>query len=167
MAATPEQVNELLRLAYQGNLRAQFNLGEIYFDLKDYAQAIFWHRKAAESGYAESAFALGLLNQHGLAGFIPINPYEAFKWYQRASTNGHVLSLVKLAACYSGGSGVRQDPVEAHALGTVAASKIPRESVPEFIDILRELEVAMTPAQLEAARIRAHQIQRVLNSNVR
>ena len=52
-------------LAEKGNAYAQHNLGLCYHNgegvPKDYVQAVFWHRKAAEQGLAQSQNSLGVL----------------------------------------------------------------------------------------------------------
>jgi len=52
-------------LAEQGNTKAQFNLGVMYYQgqgvPKDYKEAARWFRKAAEQGNADAQFNLGLM----------------------------------------------------------------------------------------------------------
>jgi len=54
-----------LPLAEQGDAKAQYNLGQMYYDKKevpqDYKEAVKWYRLAAEQGNAEAQINLDLL----------------------------------------------------------------------------------------------------------
>ena len=56
---------ETFQVAKQGNAKAQYNLGGMYYNgkgvRKDYAQAVQWYRKAAEQGHAKAQLNLGLM----------------------------------------------------------------------------------------------------------
>ena len=60
---------ETFQVAKQGNAKAQYNLGGMYYNgkgvRKDYAQAVQWYRKAAEQGNAKAQFNLGLMYYNG------------------------------------------------------------------------------------------------------
>jgi TPR repeat protein len=51
--------------AYQGHLRAQYSLAEMYYYgrgvVQNDTEALRWFKKAAEQGFAEAQYALGLL----------------------------------------------------------------------------------------------------------
>ena len=55
--------------AENGHVKAQYNLGVIYYKgqgiEQDYNEAIKWYRKAAEQGYTQSQTILGLMYSKG------------------------------------------------------------------------------------------------------
>ena len=81
---------ETLRAAEQGDAKAQFNLGGMYFNGRgvpqDNAQAAQWYRKAAEQGEALAQFNLGVMYADGRG--VPQNMAIAKKWLSRACNNG-------------------------------------------------------------------------------
>jgi TPR repeat protein len=60
----------------------------------DYAQALKWFRKAAESGNADAEFNIGSMYQQGMG--VPENMPEAIEWYKRANTHGQVQARTAL-----------------------------------------------------------------------
>lgn len=85
---------DTLKKAEGGDIEAQHTIAEAYFwgsfdgaDIADdFAQAINWYRKAAESGHADSAYTLGCiyLSRLGPKG----DASEAAKWYDKALASG-------------------------------------------------------------------------------
>jgi TPR repeat protein len=65
----------------------QYNLGRKYANNNDHAQAIKWYRRAAEQGYAEAKYALGVMYGNGQG--VARNNAEAVKWYFMAAEQGH------------------------------------------------------------------------------
>ena len=61
---------------------AQFNLGVMYLNGRgvpqDDAEAVKWHRLAAEQGYASAQFNLGVMYLNGRG--VPQDDAEAVKW---------------------------------------------------------------------------------------
>jgi TPR repeat protein len=59
-------------LADQGNARAQFKLGVMYYEgqgvPQDYAEAVKWYRRAADQGYADGQGVLGFFYEKGDCG---------------------------------------------------------------------------------------------------
>ena len=61
---------ELKRLAENGNVEAQFSLGEYYDEVeKNISEACKWYEKAARQDHAESQFCLGYYYRFGDKGF--------------------------------------------------------------------------------------------------
>ena len=60
------------QLADQGDARAQFSIGKMYYIgqgvRRDYAQADAWYRKAADQGFAYAQFNLGVAYEDGGLG---------------------------------------------------------------------------------------------------
>lgn len=166
MAATPEQVNELLRLAYQGNLKAQFNLGEIYHDLNDLPKAVYWHRKAAQSGYADSQCAMGLCYYHGVSGLVVPDYCEAVRWYRLASNQNQRLAILNLATCFLKGAGVPTDYIEAYGLCYLVAKDFSSEYQPICHKLIKQIEIYLNPSQIQEGKARSVEIERMIRSRV-
>ena len=70
------------RLAEQGEVYAQYNLGLMYDEgegvPENNAEAVRWYRLAAEQGYAPAQSNLGLMYSDG--GGVPEHTAEAVRW---------------------------------------------------------------------------------------
>lgn len=81
---------DTLKKAEAGDIEAQHATAEAYFEgadiPEDFAQAISWYRKAAESGYADSACKLGWIYLSKLG--LREDASEAAKWYDKALASG-------------------------------------------------------------------------------
>lgn len=94
----------------------QEQLGEMYYNgkgvEKDYAEALKWHRKAAERGNAKAQAAIGGFYLGGIV--VKKDTAEAVKWLRKAAEQGHIESLFSLWAIYRfGESVIKQDLDEA------------------------------------------------------
>jgi TPR repeat protein/serine/threonine protein kinase len=84
--------------ASDGKAWAQSDLGDYFHDGwiidKDYLNAVYWYRRAAEQGYAPAQNILGWLYMHGHG----VSPDEemAIKWFRRAAEQGDVTALDNL-----------------------------------------------------------------------
>ena len=102
----------LLRpLADQGDARAQYILGVIYANGKNYGEALKWHRLAAAQGHPGAQFNLGLMYFEGQG--VPKNYAEAVKWYRLAADQGDAAAQNNLGVAHHNGKGVPQDDAEA------------------------------------------------------
>jgi hypothetical protein len=101
--------------AEQGDARAQFNLGYMYFYGKgvpqSYAESARWCRKAAEQGDAAAESHLGSLYLYGNG--VPQDYTEAASWYRKAAEQNEPTGALGLAAAYFYGKGISQDYTEA------------------------------------------------------
>tara|TARA_B100000700_G_scaffold210911_1_gene231797 strand:+ start:1051 stop:1401 length:351 start_codon:yes stop_codon:yes gene_type:complete len=74
-------LREWTPLAEQGDARAQFNIGTMYFRgrgvPKDNKTAVKWFRLSAEEGYANAQFSLGVMYDNGKG--VPKNSTSAVK----------------------------------------------------------------------------------------
>jgi hypothetical protein len=100
-----EQIKILTPKAEQGDVEAQFNLGELYLnvfgEMIDKAQAFFWFTKAAEQGHAEAQYRLGecysiFFNDMS----APKDDEKAIYWFTEASNQNHKEALFWLEAHY-------------------------------------------------------------------
>ena len=98
-AANDELIGQLLRRAEQGEAEAQAELCAKYTALgdaspPDVTAVVKWCRRAAEDGYAEGQFGLGVMIFLGQG--VPKDNAEAVKWYRRASEQGHARAQATL-----------------------------------------------------------------------
>ena len=100
--------------AEQGDVEAQFELGNLYYNgegvEQDYTEAVKWFRLAAEQGNASAQCRLGVcyLGEYGVIQ----DRKEAVKWFRLAAEQGDASAQWNLGYCYSWGAGV-QDYKEA------------------------------------------------------
>jgi TPR repeat protein len=59
-----KSLNELLEMATQGNVDAQYELGRYYFNEKNYLEAYEWWKKATEQGHTEAQKMLVFLKSN-------------------------------------------------------------------------------------------------------
>ncbi len=106
---------EYLRLANNGNEKAQAHLGYMYYVgegvQQDYAEAIKWYRKAGVQGNKDAQYNLAVAYAFGEG--TKQDYKEAATWYRRAAEQGHVVAQYSLGISYSYGEGVKQDSAEA------------------------------------------------------
>jgi TPR repeat protein len=95
----------------QGNAAAQYDLGMMYADGKDYKQAAEWFSKAAAQGHADAQFMLGLMYTDGKD--VPQDYKQAAEWFSKAAAQGDADAQCILGGMYSEGKGVPQDDKQA------------------------------------------------------
>src|SRR5215475_5081226 len=137
------------RLAEQGNIEAEVNLGAMYFNgwgvPADYAEAAKWYRKAADQGDPNAQFNMGDMCANGWGE--PQDDAEAAMWYRKAADQGDTDAQYNLGVINAEGRGVPQSYVQAHmwwslsAAGGDALAGKARD----------ELAARMTAAQIEQA----------------
>ena len=96
IAQTPEELN---------------TKGKEYYYAENYTKAVECYRQAAEQGYAEAQYALGICYDNGNG--VAQNYTEAVKWYLKAAEQGLVFAQHNLGNCYADGEGVAQNYTEA------------------------------------------------------
>lgn len=113
--------------AAQGNAKAQFFLGKVWVfcgDSKEERDVGYQlYRQAAEQGFAEAQFRLGLFyypteeissidpkttKKTVLLGLKEGDPKEAFRWFKLAADQDHAQALFYLGKCYRRGLGVEK-----------------------------------------------------------
>jgi hypothetical protein len=113
------------KLSEQGNVAAQNNLGDMYFNGRgvpnDDKKAVAWYRKAAEQGHAIAQFNLGFMYEIGEG--VPRDDKQAAAWYQKAAEQGVAAAQNCLGRLYLDGRGVPQDGKKAVAWYRKAAEQ--------------------------------------------
>jgi TPR repeat protein len=79
---------------------------------QDFAEALLWYRKAADSGNAKAQVGLGSLYYDGRG--VPQDRAEAARWYRLAAEQGMARAEYDLGYMYYYGQGVAQDRAEAN-----------------------------------------------------
>jgi len=80
------------KFANEGRGWAQSDIGSLYEDglvlPRDYGEAIYWYRSAAEQGYAGAQTNLGIMYARGLG--VSTSRKTAIEWFQRAAKQGDI-----------------------------------------------------------------------------
>lgn len=112
--STVEAVKWYRRLADQGFIYAQYQLGEHYFYgggvKQSYTEAVRWYRISANQGDLSAQFRLGMCYFYGQG--VEQSYTEAVKWYRKASEKP--MAAAMLSYCYANGKGVERSRVEAY-----------------------------------------------------
>lgn len=85
----------------------------------DYAQALYWYRKAADAGNMYSPNSIGICYQKGQG--VPQNDVQAASWFEKAYEKGNPEGAFNLAECCYSGTGVRKDVDKALKMWAEAA----------------------------------------------
>ncbi len=105
----PKEVQSELQKAQQGDVEAQCNMGDIYYDgykeiEKDYNQSYYWFRKAAEQNHPRAQYNLGISYFHGQG--VAQDYKEALVWIEKAANQGLSNAQNLAGICYELGRGV-------------------------------------------------------------
>lgn len=99
--ADPNNENAIMWLskaAENGHVEAQDKLGVVYFEQKDYKQAIKWLKVSASRNVTEASYLIGLCYQNGFG--VEMNTTDAAVWYTKAATRNHAIAQYTLALLY-------------------------------------------------------------------
>ena len=101
--------------ARKGDASAQFEAGYCYYNglgtSVDYAEAVYWYRKAADQNHRIALNNLGVCYELGKG--VSKNYYEALRYYRKSADLGNSTSQCNLGLCYEFGRGVTKDVYEA------------------------------------------------------
>ncbi len=112
-----ETVNatELEEAATKGDVDAQARLSAFYFNglgvRKDFVEALFWARKAAEYNNPRAQNILGLMYENGNG--VTKDLTAAIEWYRKSARQGFALAHNNLGRMYQNGYGVSKDTKKA------------------------------------------------------
>lgn len=128
MAAKTGRVIEaktmLKRLAEQGDVRAQTELGGLYIsgahNDQDTREGIRWIKSAADKGNAIAQYNLGNLFLDGK--LVPLDYKEAMNWLLKAAAQNVPEAQLNIASMFADGEGVPQDFKEAAKWLNLAAT---------------------------------------------
>ncbi|MFM5254711.1 SEL1-like repeat protein [Aeromonas hydrophila] len=118
-------INALFQAAEDGDVIAQYKLGEIYDNgygaEQSYSKALEWYGKAAEQGFAKAQYNLGVMHQKGQG--TQQNNNIAAEWYRKAAEQGFVDAQFNLGLMYQEGKGVEKSNTKAAKWYRKAAKK--------------------------------------------
>jgi len=92
---------------------AQFELGYKYYTgnqgvtQPDYAKALEWYKKAADSGYAEANYKIGVMYQYGEG--VKQNDVKALEYFHKGVATGCRISKSKVDWMHRNGRGIDKD----------------------------------------------------------
>ena len=93
-------------------------------------------QRAAEMGYADAQYALGMEYIKHIQEILPraAAKAEGAKWLEKAAEQGHVGAQLALAKCYATGKGVKKDEAKAFEIYRKAADAGSAEAMYELRD---------------------------------
>jgi S1-C subfamily serine protease len=112
---------EVLLKAEAGDVDSQVAVGNLYFSVQDYNNAVKWHLNAANKGVAWSQFCIAVFYEEGMG--VAQDLKEAAKWYLKAAEQGYSVAQSNIGTLYADGKGVPQDYKEALKWQTKAAKQ--------------------------------------------
>ncbi|HBC55618.1 MAG TPA: hypothetical protein DCZ03_00500 [Gammaproteobacteria bacterium] len=102
-------MEEIEIAAKGGDADAQFQLGEHFRKLEQFADARDWYRTAAANQNKDAIFALGLMAWDGLGELQ--DPIKAVGWFQQAAKLDHAQAMLYLGKAHEKGIGTHRDQV--------------------------------------------------------
>jgi len=106
-----QQFEKKIVLADSGNIKAQYDVGNMYLKgqgtAKDAAEAFKWFEKAASKQYTRAEYKLGYLYHRGDG--VAKNNKRAFRWINKAAEQNYKPAMYYLGKLYAAGDGVRKD----------------------------------------------------------
>lgn len=147
----------------QNHLCAKYSLSILYEMgrgvKKDPKKSFELMLSAAEQGsrFAQSAVAIDY--QQG--NKVEKDATEAFKWFKKAAEQNDFFSQRELAVCYLKGEGVEKDLVEAYVWLDIVV-----DQPSWYADRKKEVESALTPEQMDRAKLRRAEIIAKFPKNV-
>lgn len=143
-----------LKLAQQGDVSAQSNLGWLYDGLipNRLAESANWYRRAAEQGDARSQNNLG---SKYLRGRGVLKDYgEALAWFRKSARQGFGPAQGNLCLMYADGLGVPKDNVKAYAWCNIATATAPasQDEAGGYAEVRDSVEAKMSPEDVIRAQ---------------
>ncbi|MDP3478836.1 MAG: tetratricopeptide repeat protein [Desulfoprunum sp.] len=86
---------------------AQYNLGLLLSEQRDYQRAVYWYLRAAIKDFSPAQNNLAVMYAKGLG--VSKNLRMANHWYEKAAQNGHEKAQYSLGIAYAEGEGIAID----------------------------------------------------------
>ncbi len=136
-------LQELRRLAAQGDARAMNDLGAMYQNGKgvarNYRKAMRWYRKAARKGNVTALTNIGYLYDNGLG--VKKNPEKAVEYYRKAAFKGDAVAQYNLGIAHWLGTGAQRNRLKAYVWVGLAAS----QGLKQALKVIKIMEYRMPP----------------------
>lgn len=100
-------MENLIKLAEQGNAYSQHELAIKYYQMGDEASAFTWIKKAAEQGLCEAQINIAKFYENGIG--VEQDFHHALCWYEKAAQQGDTDAMNDLALYYYNGQGCNVD----------------------------------------------------------
>ena len=159
-----DDFQKLKDAAEDGDIKAQYYLGEAYFlganTEKNFEEAAKWCRLSAEQGYFEAQYLLGYMYRRGIG--VPEDSFEAAKWKHLAAEQGMHSAQFVLAQMYETGEGVPQSYKEAYIWYSLSAAG-GETNGPRWRDIIAG---KLSPSVLAAAQEEAVQRYQTIGAKI-
>jgi TPR repeat protein len=147
-----------------GQPEAQLTLAGFYrfggFVPEDQVESIKWIRKAAEQGLDTAQYSLA--ECYAMGRGLKRDNAEAMKWYRKAAEQGDASAQYYLGIGYRAGEGVTKDFIEAYSWWNLASLKDKGAEKQRA-----ELELLLSPEQLDAAKNRTNELRRIVAGNAK
>lgn len=95
------------KAAAQEYPKAQFNLGLLMEEKRNYHDAGFWYLAAATQDFAAAQNNLAMLYSRGLG--VPSDRQKANYWFEKAAQNGNRYAQLSIGIAYANGDGVEKN----------------------------------------------------------
>lgn len=106
------KIDELIKRAHEGDIDAQYQVGEYFMEDWDYEQAFKWFSMAAEQGNADAQYKVGfLLSDNSMVE--QANIQDSISWLRKAEKGGHAKAVYRLGVYISLGEGFNRSYTEA------------------------------------------------------
>jgi uncharacterized protein len=104
------EAEEWYRRAIAANsVRAEFNLGSLFWNSRDFPRALEWFERAGADGFGPALYHLGRMYRHGVG--VAASPAKAREYVERAARLGHIYARRDLALeMVTGARGISQIP---------------------------------------------------------
>lgn len=99
------------KLQAETDAKPLYEQGEKYYADKNYNDALYYYRRAAELGHAPAQYSLGYMYENGKG--VEYDYEEAVKWYRKTAEQEYAPAQYNLGVMYSCGMGVEEDNAEA------------------------------------------------------
>ena len=121
-----EKHQQLIDDAHRGDAEAQYGVAVLITAITDdhgaaVIEAIAWHRKSADQGFAHAQATLGMAYAYGHG--VEVDHAEAARWCRLAAEQGYREGQLCLGMMYGAGAGVDQDHAESVRLLRMAAEQ--------------------------------------------
>jgi len=130
-----EQFAATQKLAEQGNVVEQYNLGVMYekgqVGAPNRVKAEEWYLKAAKQGHALAQNNLGSLYAKGFGG-VPKNEAKAVEWFQKAAEQGEAVAQYNLGVIYYQGQEILQDRKKACLMWSLAGKQGHKDAIMHY-----------------------------------
>jgi len=156
-----QQFSKKMVKAEAGNLKAQYDIGNMYLKGQGTAlnqqEAFKWFQKAAEKNYARAQYKLGYLYHRGEG--VRQNDSLAFKWAYKSAQQSYKPAMYYVGKLYAEGDGVNKDinkALEWHKKSYAEGYNPAKREIARLEAVLaaeKKRQVAFDPRPKPAARV--------------